>query len=283
MSKMYLSAPLPFVGQKRMFAREFIKVLEQYPSDTVFVDLFGGSGLLSHIAKRCKPTATVVYNDFDGYRRRLASIPQTNRLLADLRDMVGDTVPRHKPITGELRERIFQRIMQEEIDNGFVDFITLSSSLMFSMKYKLSVEEMRKEVLYNNIRKADYPACGDYLDGLEIVSCDYKEVYNHYEDTPNVVFLVDPPYLSTDVGTYRMYWKLADYLDVLNVLRDKPFVYFTSNKSSILELCEWLGRNKTLGNPFTECEKVEFNQHMNYNASYTDMMLYKKTSPLNVA
>ena len=41
---MYLSAPLPFVGQKRMFAREFIKVLGQFPDSTVFVDLFGGSG-----------------------------------------------------------------------------------------------------------------------------------------------------------------------------------------------------------------------------------------------
>jgi len=81
----------------------------------------------------------VVYNDFDGYRNRLEHIPQTNRLLADLRTMVGDSVPRHKPITGELRERIFRRIMREEADNGFVDFITLSSSLMFSMKYKLSV------------------------------------------------------------------------------------------------------------------------------------------------
>ena len=49
MRKMYLSAPLPFVGQKRMFAREFIKVLGQFPDSTVFVDLFGGSGLLSHI------------------------------------------------------------------------------------------------------------------------------------------------------------------------------------------------------------------------------------------
>ena len=27
-----------------MFAKEFIKVLAQYPEDTVFVDLFGGSG-----------------------------------------------------------------------------------------------------------------------------------------------------------------------------------------------------------------------------------------------
>lgn len=35
MRKMYLSAPLPFVGQKRMFAKEFMKVLEQYPGDIV--------------------------------------------------------------------------------------------------------------------------------------------------------------------------------------------------------------------------------------------------------
>ena len=110
--KMYMSAPLPFVGQKRMFAKEFIKVLEQFPEDTVFVDLFGGSGLLSHIAKCQKPGAKVVYNDFDNYRRRLVHIPQTNRLIADIRELVGDAVPRHRPITGELRERIFKRIEQ---------------------------------------------------------------------------------------------------------------------------------------------------------------------------
>lgn len=81
MRKNQKSAPLPFVGQKRMFAREFIKVLNQYPDDAVFVDLFGGSGLLSHIAKRQKPNATVVYNDFDNFRHRLANIPRTNALL----------------------------------------------------------------------------------------------------------------------------------------------------------------------------------------------------------
>lgn len=95
--------------------------------------------------------------------------------------MVGNSVPRHKTITGELRERIFSRILQEEHETGYVDFITLSSSLMFSMKYKLNVPEMRKEALYNNIRKADYPECTDYLEGLEIVSCDYKELFNRYK------------------------------------------------------------------------------------------------------
>jgi len=94
--------------------------------------------------------------------------------------------------------------------------------------------------------------------------------------------LVDPPYLSTDTVTYRMYWKLADYLDVLNVLKGHDFIYFTSNKSSILELCEWIGRNITIGNPFEHCKKVEFNAQVNYSSTYTDIMLYTP-KPLRTA
>lgn len=273
MKKHYLSAPLPFVGQKRMFAREFIKVLEQYPEDTVFVDLFGGSGLLSHITKCQKPGATVVYNDFDNYRFRLENIPRTNLLLADLRSIVLG-VPKHGCIKGAMRDRVFARLEQEEQEHGYIDFITVSSALMFSMKYKLSIPEMKKEALYNNIRQSDYPPANDYLEGITVVSCDYKVLFERYKDTPNVVFLVDPPYLSTDVGTYNMYWKMSDYLDVLTILSGHRFVYFTSNKSSIIELCEWLGKNRTVGNPFADCRKVEFNATMNYNATYTDMMLY---------
>lgn len=273
--KLYMSAPLPFVGQKRMFAREYIKVLEQFKDCTVFVDLFGGSGLLSHITKQMRPDAKVVYNDFDNYRKRLENIPRTNLLLADFR-LLAEGVPRHKPITGEARERILERIGLEEKEWGYVDYITISSSLMFSMKYRMNLDGIRKEVLYNNIRKADYTLCDDYLEGLEITSRDYREVFNEYKDMPNVVFLVDPPYLSTDVTTYSMYWQLSDYLDVLTVLNGHSFVYFTSNKSSIVELCQWMGRNQTLGDPFEGCVKSEFNAHMNYNAGYTDMMLYKR-------
>lgn len=267
-----MSAPLPFVGQKRMFAKEFIKVLGQFPDSTVFVDLFGGSGLLSHITKCIRPDATVVYNDFDNYRRRLANIPATNVLLSDLR-RIAEGEPRNKRITGEVCEKMFARIEREEKERGYVDYITLSSSLLFAMKYVLSLEDMRKETLYNNIRQTDYPEAKDYL-GLTITGEDYKEVFKRYKDVPGVVFLVDPPYLSTEVGTYKMYWRLADYLDVLTVLKGHPFVYFTSNKSSILELCDWIDRNPFIGSPFKNCRKVEFNAHMNYNSKYTDMMLY---------
>ena len=270
MRKQYLSAPLPFQGQKRMFAKEYINVLRQFPDGTTFVDLFGGSGLLSHIAKCQKPHSTVVYNDFDGYRQRL---PVTNALLSELRQIVA-SVPRHKLIPPGVRERVLSCIREYERDHGYIDYVTLSSSVMFSMKYANDFADLEKETLYNNIRTTDYPPCPDYLDGLTITSADYREVFRQYKDVPGVVFLVDPPYLSTDSKTYKMYWRLSDYLDVLTVLSGHRFIYFTSNKSSIVELCDWMGRHPHIGDPFRNCERREFNAHMNYNASYTDIMLY---------
>lgn len=124
MTKQYLSAPLPFQGQKRMFAKEYIKVLQQFPDGTVFVDLFGGSGLLAHITKSQKPNSTVVYNDFDGYRKRLEAVPETNILLGKLREIVD--VPRQRRIVGTRREQVLECIRKHEINYGYVDYITLS-------------------------------------------------------------------------------------------------------------------------------------------------------------
>jgi hypothetical protein len=82
---------------------------------------------------------------------------------------------------------------------------------------------------------------------------------------------------------YNMSWSLADYLDVLTVLYGTSYVYFTSNKSSILELCGWIERNNTIGNPFAGANKRVFNAHMNYNSTYTDIMLYKKPNIYKLA
>lgn len=53
MCRNFKCAPLPFMGQKRFFVRDFSEVLGKLKKevDTV-VDLFGGSGLLSHTAKK---------------------------------------------------------------------------------------------------------------------------------------------------------------------------------------------------------------------------------------
>ncbi len=145
MEKIYQSAPLPFMGQKRMFVKEFRHVLKEFPDDAIYIDLFGGSGLLAHVTKQEKPAARVVYNDFDNYRQRLENVGRTNALLAELREMVKG-YPRGKLLPKELHERIIRRLEAEEA-TGFVDYITLSSSLLFSMKYAVSLDALAQREL----------------------------------------------------------------------------------------------------------------------------------------
>ena len=270
--KMYKVAPLPFVGQKRNFVREFIKVLDRLPDDAVFVDLFGGSGLLSHVAKRHKPQSKVIYNDFDCYRDRLAAIPSTNSILRELRVIVKD-VPAKQRITGDVREKVIDCLNRARLV-GPVDYITLSTALLFSGKYMTTHESFIKETFYNRVRGSDIESAADYLDGIEVRSCDYRELVKEFEDVDNVVFLVDPPYLSTDVTTYTMSWRLSDYLDVLTILANSKFVYFTSNKSSIIELCDWMGKHPSLGNPFSGCARVSVRAPINHTCHYEDIMLF---------
>lgn len=270
--KIFTTAPLPFMGQKRKFLKQFKPALEGFSPTATYVDLFGGSGLLSHTVKSIYPDAKVIYNDFDNYQERLKNINKTNQLIGDLRLILKDSL-KDRRIEGIVRDQVIARIRTEE-NNGYVDYITLSSSVLFSMKYALSFDKMEKETLYNCVRQSDYDATG-YLDGLEVVSQCYKELFAKYKDLPNIVFLVDPPYLSTDAGTYKSYWKLRDYLDVLQVLDGTNYFYFTSNKSSIIELCEWIETKTPMSNPFTGATTATMNATINFNASYTDIMLYK--------
>ena len=53
--KIYNQAPLPFQGQKRRFVKPFKEALKSFPNDAVYIDLFGGSGLLSHTVKSVYP------------------------------------------------------------------------------------------------------------------------------------------------------------------------------------------------------------------------------------
>lgn len=272
-SKIFTQAPLPFMGQKRRFLKQVKAVLDKCPEDAVYVDLFGGSGLLSHTIKQHYPNATVVYNDYDNYRQRLNNIENTNLLISDIRNILAN-VPKDKRIVEPEKVQILERVLEEENKSGYVDYITLSSSILFSMKYVQSFEELKKETLYNCVRMSDYTT-DNYLSGLIIESTDYKDLFNKYKDSKKVVFLVDPPYLSTEVGTYTNYWKLNDYLDVLDVLNGTNYIYFTSNKSHIIELCEWMETKPALYNPFAGSVSTTTNNHMNFKSTYTDIMLHK--------
>ena len=62
---------------------------------------------------------------------------------------------------------------------------------------------------------------------------------------------------------------------MLLVLERNPFVYFTSGKSPILDFCGWMEKHPDVRSPFAGAEKRTLTAHMNYNSSYTDIMLYR--------
>lgn len=269
--KSYTQAPLPFQGQKRKFLKQYRAAISSITTEAVFVDLFGGSGLLSHTTKCERPNSKVIYNDYDNYLHRLKAIPKTNKLLADLRKILAG-YPKNKRITGTHRDAVLERV---EAENGFVDFITLSSSLLFSMNYATTLEQFQKQPFYNVVKMSDYNADG-YLEGVDIVSMDYRSLFNQFSEKQSVIFLIDPPYLSTNCTSYSAdYWKLTDYLDVLDTLKTGNYFYFTSNKSSVIELCQWVSTRTGGLNPFAGATKQSVSTTMNYSSSYTDIMLYK--------
>lgn len=272
-TKKYNSAPLPFMGQKRRFVKKLTEIVAAHPENTIYVDLFGGSGLVSHTVKTARPSARVIYNDFDNFRARLARIPETNALLAEIRKVVAH-LPKQSKIPANVKSAILQLIRDHEAAHGYVDYLTLSSNLLFSMSYMLNFQDLAKETMYHCVRNAPYDASG-YLEGVEFESADYKAVFEKYRTHDNVVWLVDPPYLSTESKAYDTYWKLRDYLDVLTVLDGTNYVYFTSNKSNIIELCEWIETRTFVGNPFAGSTTTTADVQMNYASRYTDIMLYK--------
>jgi len=273
-SKAFISAPLPFQGQKRRHVKEFSNIIKMLQPEIV-IDLFGGSGLLSHLAKRANPESRVIYNDYDNYCERLGNIEKTNELLRYFRELLKG-IPKDTKIDGKVREAILKRL-ETENTKGYVDWITLSSSLMFSMQYATNYADFEKSTFYNSIRMSDYFTDG-YLDGLEIVCADYSELCRQYRNTPGVLFIADPPYLSTDVKTYNSaeYWTLKDYLNVLTALSGLNFIYFTSEKSQIIELCEWLDSNEgKVRNIFKNVHVSTVKSNTSGKNSYIDIMLYK--------
>ena len=227
--------------------------------------------MLSRTVKDTLPHAHVVYNDYDHYTHRLAHIPQTNALLTHIRCIVAKE-KRGQKLSESAKQSICHYLRQREQAGNFIDCLTLSASLLFSGKFAKNLDALCSNSMYNTVVQREYNAEG-YLDGLQVVHQDYRQVFQQYRDIPNVVFIADPPYLSTDKQSYKGYWGIAECLDVLHSLGDR-FIYFTSTKSEIVELAAWMDR--TVGwSPFRDTQVEMRHNAVNGTCGYTDVMVFR--------
>ncbi|MCL2246781.1 MAG: hypothetical protein FWC10_06685 [Lentimicrobiaceae bacterium] len=69
---------------------------------------------------------------------------------------------------------------------------------------------------------------------------------------------------------------MKNYLDVLTALSGLNYVYFTSDKSQIVELSQWIDNNKDkVANIFEGASVKTVVSPTSGKNSYTDIMLYK--------
>jgi len=261
----YTQAPLPFQGQKRQMRKEIIKFASQQAKATLFVDMFGGSGFVSQTIKQTRPECTVIYNDFDNYTKRLKNIPTTNKILSDIKNII--TAGHNKPLTEPERKKIIQTLEHYEQKGAFVDYITISASICYPLHYTQNLQQTKQENLYNRTVAKQYSAKG-YLNGVKTVHADYKTLFKKYKDDPTVLFVLDPPYLQTNESGYykKNMWTLAEHLDILTILTNKRWCYFTSSKSDIIQLIEWMNKHSTIKIKY----KIFVTKKM---AGYTDYMI----------
>lgn len=271
--RVWTSAPLPFQGQKRMLLREFKEVIATLPDDVTIIDLFGGSGLLSRAAKDVKPNAKVVYNDFDGYSERLKQIDRTNIILERIRVAI-DGFAKSDKLDNKTRAYILSYLIEEDKKKP-IDIITIASNLLFSGKFVSDIKGLAKHGFYNNAVLKDY-SCDGYLDGLEVIRCDYKELFDKYKGDDNAFFILDPPYLSTDANSYSSYWRLRDYINIFRCLNQiRRFVYFTSEKSQLIELLKELSVIYGFADPLEGCSVKYHNNVINHTSNFRDFIYYK--------
>lgn len=277
MKKTFKKSPLPFRGQKRFYLKRFASVLAQCEDITTVVDLFGGSGLLSRVAKDMLPNARVVYNDYDHFDRRVEMIDRTNALCAQIAPLVKG-VEVNKRIPDNIKQECL-RLMREAEQSGAIDYITLSASLLFSGNWATSYEQFAKQTFFNIGVNKHYDATG-YFSGLEIRHQDYMELFAEFKGQENVLFILDPPYLQTECSAYKSdtYWQLKDYLDVLNILKGTKYIFFTSDKSQIIDLCKWINTNFPNAGLLKDAELWEQNRRLNNSSSYKDIMIAKVTT-----
>lgn len=258
--KTYSTPPLPFRGNKRYFVKKFREVLSNLHDIEVVVDLFGGSGLLSRAAKDVLPHARVIYNDFDNYTQRLENIERTNEIFDLIRPFI-EGLKKEQGIPEEKKNKILDVLSQQE-KKRFVDYITIASGLLWSGQFATSLETISKHPFYNGVRQTPYSAEG-YLDGLEVTCKDFRELFEDFKGREKVLFLLDPPYLQTDMDSYHNsdFWTLGETLDVVRMMMGSKFIFFTSDKSDIPELLDWLSENTT---GFDFVKKAEIHKRTNF-------------------
>ncbi len=242
---------LPFIWNKKNFLKVIIETIKEskeivpYAEDFVVVDLFWGSWLLSHTVKKNFPQARVIFNDFENYKQRVDNIKDTEELRKNIYEKITYKYNLKDKINEIDKNKIIEIIEKHKEEWKFFDERSIVNWLSFSW-IVATYTTLLKNNFFNKVPKTELIVNNNYLEGVEIVSMDYRELLKKIPNTKNTLFLFDPPYLNTNNWSYKILdsFSLKDYLKMIFYLENRNFLFFTSEKSDLVEFIDFINENK---------------------------------------
>ena len=106
---------------------------------------------------------------------------------------------------------------------------------------------------------------------------DYKLLIEVAKERGDFFFVLDPPYIQTDKSHYSNFFGLADFLKLIASIKS-PFIFFSSEKSDIMEFIRFLENGNGLDNfkGLSFLSSCLSNQHKGTKASSKDFVFYKQ-------
>lgn len=247
----YSGPPLVFMGNKKNMLNNIKQVLQDMQGDgyindeTIFLDVFGGSGLISHNIKQWYPKNRVIWNDYDNYQERLDNINDTELIRKKIYEVFGKNDTKEKA-TQEERQEILDFIQDFEAKGHYIDYISISTYILFCGTYVDNFKDLSIKSFYNRVPKQPLCEAKDYLQGVERVQQDFKALLDSYSHIQNKLLILDPPYLQTQVGNYKDCFRLGQFFELIQRV-SKPYIFFGSENSDIVESFEYFeAHNKEL-------------------------------------
>lgn len=102
---------------------------------------------------------------------------------------------------------------------------------------------------------------------MERVSLDFIDLLESYKHIKNKCLILDPPYLQTQVGNYKDHFSLGQFFSLIERVQ-RPYLFFGSDRSDIIEAFEYLKRYHK------ELEGYTFNSAYLLGGNNTDYIIY---------
>ena len=203
LNTIYKRAPLPFRGNKTKWIKDLIKYFVRNHDkfeDFVFIDVFGGSGIVSSQLAKLYPNNKVIYNDFDYYTKLLTK-PNIDRL-NELRTKIYNIIQNYEYLakindndSNKIRYLIKRYYPNYENNNKLKNIF--AAWLMFNATdFKLN------SPFYNRLPKNNYSYVdiNDYLpDNVVIEHLEYKDLINKYKTNFKQIIINSRPSIPWNI------------------------------------------------------------------------------------